>query len=76
MRIVSQDRKLSVDFDRCEIWMQGNTIYRRIGNDNQLLGVYESPERAVEVLRTSIRPMHRCIAYLVISARKRSEKCL
>lgn len=49
MRIVSQDRTLSVDFDSCEIWTHGNIIYRRIGNDNQILGAYEATERAAEV---------------------------
>lgn len=49
MRIISQDRNLSVDFDRCEIWMQSNLIYRRIGNDSQVIGKYVSPERAAEV---------------------------
>lgn len=49
MRIVSQDRKLSVDFDRCEIWMQDKFIYRRIGIDNRVIGAYETEERAAEV---------------------------
>ena len=49
MRIVSQNRNLSIDFDRCEIWLQDNYIYRRIGTDNQVIGRYASQERAAEV---------------------------
>lgn len=49
MRIVSQNRDLSVDFDRCEIWMQDNVVYRRIGIDSKVIGVYATPERAAEV---------------------------
>ena len=49
MRIVSQKRDLSVDFDQCEIWTQDNHIYRRIGMDNQVIGRYASQERAAEV---------------------------
>lgn len=49
MRIVSQDRKLSVDFDSCELWTQGTAICRRIGQDSKVIGVYVTPERAAEV---------------------------
>ena len=49
MRIVSQNRDLSVDFDRCEIWLQDCFIYRRIGNDSRVIGKYISQERAAEV---------------------------
>lgn len=49
MRIVSQRRDLSVDFDRCEIWTQNNVIHRRVGNDSKIIGVYETEERAKEV---------------------------
>lgn len=49
MRIVSQNRDLSINFDRCEIWMQGNFIYRRIGNESCVIGKYETPERAAEI---------------------------
>ena len=34
MRIVSQNRDLSIDFDRCEIWTQNNLIYRRVGHES------------------------------------------
>jgi len=49
MRIVSQERNLSVVFDNCELWTQGTVIYRRIGQDSKVLGVYATPERAAEV---------------------------
>lgn len=49
MRIVSQKRDLSVEFERCEIWTQNNVIYRRIGHDSIPIGVYATPERAKEV---------------------------
>lgn len=49
MRIVSQNRNLSVDFGNCEIWTQSNVIYRRIGNNSEVLGAYATPERAREV---------------------------
>lgn len=49
MRIVSQNRNLSIDFDRCEIWTQSNLIYRRVGHDSIPIGVYSSQERAREV---------------------------
>ena len=49
MRVVSQDRKLSFDFDRCEIWIQDKCIFRRIDGDSHVIGKYESEERAAEV---------------------------
>ncbi len=51
MRIVSQDRDLSVDFSQCELWIQSNIIYRRIGTDSKVIGVYATPERAKEVFK-------------------------
>ena len=58
MRIVSQNRDLSVDFDRCEIWMQSNAIYRRVGHDSLPIGVYATQERAKEVFED----MHKAYA--------------
>lgn len=49
MRIVSQNRKLSVEFNQCEIWTQNNVIYRRVGNDSKPIGAYASAERTTEV---------------------------
>ncbi len=49
MRIVSQDRNLSIDFERCEIWKQDNIIYRRVNIDSLPIGIYATTERASEV---------------------------
>ena len=49
MRIVSQGRNLSVNFNQCEIWTQDNVIYRRVGNDSLVIGSYATAERAAEV---------------------------
>ena len=49
MRIVSQDRKSSVDFDSCEICMQDNYIFRQIGENARVIGMYKTSERAEEV---------------------------
>lgn len=49
MRIVSQDRKSSINFDHYEIWVQGEAVYRRTKGENALLGVYATPQRAEEV---------------------------
>lgn len=49
MRIVSQDRTVSVDFDNCEIRLQGTLILRRRDSTSEVIGAYGSPERAAEV---------------------------
>ena len=49
MRIVSQNRDLSIDFNQCEIWTQSNVIYRRVGRDSLPIGAYATTERAQEV---------------------------
>ncbi len=49
MRVVSQSRRYSVDFDRSIFLTQDNIIYAKIGNDNIVFGKYESEERAAEV---------------------------
>ena len=49
MRIVSQNRDLSIDFNQCEIWTQSNIVYRRVGHDSMPIGVYVTKERAKEV---------------------------
>lgn len=58
MRIVSQDRTLSIDFDGCEIRRLGAAIVRRVGLDNEAIGVYGTPERAAEVFED----MHKAYA--------------
>lgn len=51
MRIVSQDRLYSVNFDRCELWMQGKQIYAKIGNESRVLGLYKTEESAITVFK-------------------------
>lgn len=55
MRVVSQNRNYSFDFNRTIFWTQYNIIYARIGTDNIPIGQYESDERAGEVFED----MHR-----------------
>lgn len=55
MRVVSQNRNYSFDFDRTIFWTQYNIIYARVGADNILIGQYKSDERAAEVFKD----MHR-----------------
>ena len=49
MRVVSQNRNYSFDFDRTVFWTQYNVIYAKIGIDSVAIGKYESDERAAEV---------------------------
>ena len=50
MRVVSQNRNYSVDFDRTVFWRQNNVIYGKIYDDSNILfGSYKSNERAAEV---------------------------
>ena len=49
MRVVSQNRNYSFDFDRTVFWTQYNVIYAKIGTDSIAIGKYESDERAAEV---------------------------
>ena len=49
MRVISQDRSYSLDFDRTVFWTQYNVIYAKIGNESIAIGQYESEERAAEV---------------------------
>lgn len=49
MRIISQNRNHSVNFDRVYLWMQENIIYASFGNVRLVLGSYASEERAYEV---------------------------
>ena len=50
MRVISQDRSYSLDFDRTVFWTQYNVIYAKIGIDSVAIGKYESSERAAEVI--------------------------
>lgn len=50
MRVVSQNRNYSVDFDRTLFWKQNNVIYGKIDdNSNIVFGSYKSNERTDEV---------------------------
>ena len=49
MRVVSQKRDYSFDFDRTVFWTQYNVIYAKIGIDSIAIGQYESDQRAAEV---------------------------
>ena len=48
MRVVSQNRDFSFNFDNTVFWKQYNIIYARIGKENIPIGQYESDERATE----------------------------
>lgn len=50
MRVISQNRNYSVDFERTVFWKQNNVIYGKIDDDSNILfGNYKSNERADEV---------------------------
>ena len=49
MRIISQNRMYSFDFDRTVFWVQFEIIYAKIGTESIAIGQYESDERAAEV---------------------------
>ena len=49
MRVVSQNKNYSFDFDRTVFWTQYNVIYAKIGKESIAIGQYKSEERAAEV---------------------------
>jgi hypothetical protein len=49
MRIISQDKCHSVDFEHIHLWRQHKAICADIGEKNVEFGIYESDERAAEV---------------------------
>ena len=49
MRVVSQNKNYSFDFDRTVFWTQYNIIYAKTGTESIAIGQYESEERAAEV---------------------------
>ena len=49
MRVVSQNRDFSFDFGQTVFWVQDEHIYARIGSNNQVIGKYESNQRARQV---------------------------
>ena len=49
MRIISQNRMYSFDFDRTVFWVQFEKIYAKIGRESIAIGQYGSDRRAAEV---------------------------
>lgn len=49
MRVVSQNKDYSFDFDRTIFSRQNNLIYARVGNDNKVIGQYPNADRGKEV---------------------------
>ena len=49
MRVISQSRNFSFDFDRTVFWRQSDVIYAKIGGESIAIGKYQSDERAAEV---------------------------
>lgn len=49
MRVISQNRTHSVNFDNAIFWRQLEMIYAKTGNENIVFGQYGSEERAEEV---------------------------
>lgn len=58
MRVVSQSRNFSFDFDRTVFWRQSDVIYAKIGGESIAIGKYKSDERAAGVFED----MHRAYA--------------
>jgi hypothetical protein len=51
MRIISQRRDLSVDFESTPIYVNYNHILAIIGDKERVIGEYSTQERAMEVLQ-------------------------
>lgn len=49
MRVVSQNRDCSLDFNQTIFWRQQNYIYVQVGAESIAIGEYETSERAAEV---------------------------
>lgn len=47
MRVVSQNRDFSVNFEGTAFWTQGSCIYAMIGIDSRVMGKYEQNVRQV-----------------------------
>lgn len=58
MRIISQNRMYSFDFDRTVFWVQFKKIYAKIGTESIEIGRYGSDRRAAEVFED----MHKAYA--------------
>lgn len=62
MRVVSQNRNYSFDFDRTVFWTQYNVIYAKIGVESIAIGQYQSDERTKELFED----MHKAYSSLPI----------
>lgn len=51
MRIISQKRDLSVDFERTPISVNYNHVLATVGDKERVIGEYSTPERATEVFQ-------------------------
>ena len=49
MRVISQSRNFSFDFDRTVFWRQSDVSYAKIGSKSKDIGKYKTDERAAEV---------------------------
>lgn len=49
MRVISQNRTHSVNFDNVIFWRQYETIYAKVDDNCFVFGQYESDERVAEV---------------------------
>ena len=49
MRIISQNKNHSINFDNTYIWKQTTHIYANVGQKNIVLGNYENDRRSQEV---------------------------
>lgn len=58
MRVVSQKRDFSFDFDQTVFWKQNDIIYAKIGSESTVIGKYDSKERTADVFED----MHRAYA--------------
>lgn len=51
MRIISQNRDLSIDFDRTPICVNYNHVLALVGDKERVIGEYSTQERAMEVFQ-------------------------
>lgn len=56
MRIISQKRDLSIDFDRTPIYVNDNHVLALVEGKERVIGQYETPERAAEVFKRIHNP--------------------
>ena len=64
MRVISQSRNFSFDFDRTVFWTQYNVIYAKIGKESIAIGQYKSEERAAEVFEDMHKLLCRTLTIL------------